>query len=173
MTTRLRPAQERTSRAEPQSCGATVGNKVRKQSIRSEGLDGYTVLSVRLRNAEFLDFSDQVERHGLKNNRALRIAARRISGFLEVDQSTLDEMRKITLMIGRVANAINDISAMAKTTGSVDMAAFMRERKILGSEFAQLELQLQYLLNVSKRRQDGLKRLSEARDDWEMRQGGV
>ena len=40
----------------------------------------------------------------------------------------------------------------------------MNERKMLGAEFARLEAQLQYLLNVSKRRQDGAKRLREADD---------
>ena len=89
--------------------GTTAQNEVRKNTIEKQGLDGYTVMSVRLRNAEFLDFSEQVEKQGLKNNRALRIAARRISGFLEIDPKTQNLLREITLMLGRIANAINEI----------------------------------------------------------------
>jgi type IV secretion system T-DNA border endonuclease VirD1 len=144
---------------------ATAQNEVRKRAIRAEGLDGYTVLSVRLRNAEFLDFSAQVEKLGLKNNRALRIAARRISGFLEVDEETQDELRRLTLMFGRIANAMSEISRVAKQTQSVDAAIFLHERKALGAEFARLEAQLQLLLNVAKRRQDGTRRLKAAGED--------
>jgi type IV secretion system T-DNA border endonuclease VirD1 len=73
----------------------------------------------------------------------------------------------MTLMLGRIASAMNEMSRVAKQNQSVDAAAFLQERKNLGTEFARLETQLQYLLNVSKRRQDGNKRLQEANEDWQ------
>ena len=49
-------------------------------------------ISVRLTQAEL---DAQIEAAGLNRNRALRIAARRIGGFLEVDAATLGELRGI------------------------------------------------------------------------------
>ncbi|MGO6944728.1 DNA mobilization endonuclease VirD1/MobC family subunit, partial [Rhizobium johnstonii] len=46
---------------------------------------GYKIVSVRLRSAEFESFSEQLRALGLTSNLALRIAARRIAGFLEID----------------------------------------------------------------------------------------
>jgi type IV secretion system T-DNA border endonuclease VirD1 len=141
---------------------ASAQNEVRRNAIEKDGLSGYTILSVRMRNAEFLDFSDQVEKQGLNNNRALRIAARRIAGFLEIDQDTRDILHDITLKIGGIAGDINEIAKIAKKRQTADAKDFLLHRQSLGAEFARLETQLQYLMNVSKRRQDGIKRLEEA-----------
>ncbi|WP_299844706.1 DNA mobilization endonuclease VirD1/MobC family subunit [uncultured Jannaschia sp.] len=42
-------------------------------------------ISVRLTEAELTEFDAQIAQLGIKRNRALRIAARRIGGFVEAD----------------------------------------------------------------------------------------
>ena len=148
--------------AEPESSTSPTKKMRRKDVILTERLDGYTVMSVRLRNAEFLEFSNQVEAAGLKNNRAMRIAARRIAGFLELDPASQETLRSISNEIRSIARDINQIKANAVETKKIDMDAFMAERTRLGQEIAKIEGQTQTILSVSARRHDGLKLLEEA-----------
>ena len=141
---------------------ATEGNSKRREAIKREGLDGHTVMTVRLRNAEFLEFSDQAEALGLSNNRALRIAARRIGGFLEVDGESQQALKDIARQISGIASNINQLAKIANTTNSVDHKGFLDERKKLGLELARVSDVQQQLLNVGRRRRDGMQRLEEA-----------
>lgn len=140
----------------------TEANAKRRETISKEGLGGHTVVTVRLRNAEFLDFCDQIDRVGLTNNRALRIAARRIAGFLEVDSDTQKTLRDIAKQLSGIANNINQMAKIANTTNSVDHTEFLAERQRLGVELARVSDLQQQVLNVGRRREDGLRRLQEA-----------
>ena len=52
-------------------------------------------LSVRLTAAELAEFDAQIATLGLKRSMALRIAARRVAGFVEVDAATVEALREI------------------------------------------------------------------------------
>lgn len=140
-------------------------NEKRRQMINEKGLDGHTVVSVRMRNAEFLVFADQVEAAGMTNNGALRVAARRIAGFLEVDEESKEALKVIARQITGIANNVNQMAKIANTTNSVDHSEFLKERKILGKELSRLSDLQQQLLNIGRRREDGMQRLLQAVDD--------
>jgi len=145
----------------------TSGNEVRRKKIKQEGLDGHTVLSVRITNAEFLEFADQVETLGLTNNRALRIAARRIGGFLEIDPESQVALKDIARQLTGIARNINQMAKIANTVKSVDHTDFLQERQKLGLELARASDLSQQLLNIGRRRNDGAARLKEAVADVE------
>ena len=123
---------------------------------------GYKVVSVRLREAEYLAFSEQVSQLGISGNLAMRIAARRIGGFLDVDQATREALASITGQIGEISTALNTLISSAAGDPSVDMDKLTELRVGFGTEFARLDAQLQTILNISKRRQDGQQLLVEA-----------
>lgn len=123
---------------------------------------GYRVVSVRLREAEFMSFSAQARAVGLTHNLALRIAARRIAGFLEIDAETRMLLRQITDEIGDIAEGLIQLNRIAVRDTSLDLAKFSEYRMAFGREFAQLDTQLQTILNVSQRRQDGRALLKNA-----------
>jgi type IV secretion system T-DNA border endonuclease VirD1 len=124
--------------------------------------NGYKVVSVRLREAEFEVFAEQVRVFGLTNNMALRIAARRIGGFLE----TSGEMRHRLVAMAEAINAISREIAKLNTacarSGTVDMKEFAALRIAFGTEFAQIDAHLRSILNVSLRRVDGRLMLQDA-----------
>lgn len=123
---------------------------------------GYKVVSVRLRSAEFESFSEQSRALGLTSNLALRIAARRIAGFLEIDADTRQSLQKITNSIGQIADALNDMSQIAGRDGRVNNELFESHRQQFGQEFAALDALLRTILNTSRRRQDGRRLLQES-----------
>jgi len=118
-------------------------------------------LSVRLMAAELEEFDAQIATLGLKRSMALRIAARRIAGFVEADRATTDALRTIVRQLGGVATNINQIARAANRTRDPDFRAFMEERAALGRQLAQVEGLLQRLLELGARRADGLARLGE------------
>lgn len=134
----------------------------RIETIKQEGYEGYTIVSLRLRNAEFVEFSRQVREAGLTNNRALRIAARRIAGFLETDNDTKSTLQRITRNIGEITSGINAASKVAKDNKNIDLPEFTKKLHKLGKELARIEMKIQDILNVTKRRKDGLKLLRAA-----------
>ena len=140
----------------------TQSNLARREAIKREGLDGYTNLSVRLRNAEFLEFADQVAALGLTNNRALRIAARRIAGFIELDCESRQILYAISRELGRIGVNINQLAKIANTVHSVDHTEFLKEREAMSGEFVKLQSTLHRILNITARKQDGLARLEKA-----------
>ena len=85
-------------------------------------------ISVRLTEAELAEFDAQIAPLGLKRNRALRIAARRIAGFLEADAAVRDELKAINRQIAGIATNINQIAHAANRTHDPDYRAFMAER---------------------------------------------
>ena len=119
-------------------------------------------ISVKLTEAELEAFDAQVARAGLKRNRALRIAARRIGGFLEMDPEVLKELRYIARQIGGIANNVNQIARVAHVTKQPDFERFIEERRYLGEDLARLEALMQRVLDIGQRRTDGLRRLEEA-----------
>ncbi|RWA98659.1 MAG: T-DNA border endonuclease VirD1 [Mesorhizobium sp.] len=123
---------------------------------------GYKIVSVRLRLAEFECFSEQLQALGLTSNLALRIAARRIAGFLEIDADTRQNLQEITSSIGQIADALNDMNGIASRDGKVDIERFETHRQQFGKEFADLDALLRTILNISRRRQDGRRLLQES-----------
>ena len=119
-------------------------------------------VSVKLTEAELAEFDAQIARLGLKRNRALRTAARRIAGFVEVDPAVVVELRDATRQIAGIARNVNQIAKAANRTHDPDYVAFLRHRAALGRELARIEAQMQAVLDLAARRGDGLRRLEEA-----------
>ena len=122
-------------------------------------------ISVRLTEAELAEFDAQIAQIGIKRNRALRIAARRIAGFVEADQAQVDALRDITRQLIGVARNINQIAKSANRTRDPDYRAFMEERADLGRELARVQGQTQQILDLAARREDGLARLAREADE--------
>ena len=99
--------------------------------------DPYKAVSVRMRQAEFECFSVQARSLGLTNNVALRIAARRIVGFLETDEETRTLLQTITDRIGTIARDLNGINTACEQSGKADMDRLATLRASFGYEFAQ------------------------------------
>lgn len=122
---------------------------------------GFAVVSVKLRPAEKEEFQALCKELGFTPNRAMRSMIRQASGFLEVQTTALDELKRITRKISGVAININQIAKAGNRTLSPDFVAFMEDRKALGAELARLEQMMQLILNVGRRRTDGLERLNQ------------
>lgn len=123
---------------------------------------GYRVLSVRLREAEHRSFMDQVTEEGLSANMALRIAARRISGFLEADQETGTSLREISGEISSISHSLQALSQDAARSGTFNLSDLSRERMAFAKQFVRLDEQLRAILNVAARRQQGKALLTQA-----------
>jgi type IV secretion system T-DNA border endonuclease VirD1 len=124
--------------------------------------DKYKVVSIRLRAAEFEGFCDQANALGLTNSLALRIAARRIGGFLEIDQSTRLQLERILATLGEISQNIRHLHADYLAGGKIDLDGLAAQRTAFGQEFAQLDALLRCILNVSQRRSDGRQKITEA-----------
>ena len=94
---------------------------------------------------------------------ALRIAARRIGGFVEADPAELEALKDAAAQLSGVARNINQIARVANRTGDPHLAAFLEERRDLGKELSRLTAQLRRMMDLAQRREDGLRRLEEAR----------
>jgi type IV secretion system T-DNA border endonuclease VirD1 len=119
-------------------------------------------ISVRLTEAELAEFDAQIAGLGLNRNRALRIAARRIAGFLEVDGATVEALRDINRQLAGVATNINQIAHAANRTHDPNYRAFMAQRAELGRLLIETRGALQQILDLGARREDGLARLKAA-----------
>lgn len=119
-------------------------------------------ISVKMTEAELAEFDAQIAVLGLKRNRALRIAARRIGGFVETDAETLAELREIRAQLTGIARNVNQIARSANRTHDPDYQAFMAMREGLGREFGRLGGRLSHILDVGTRRSDGVERLTKA-----------
>ena len=122
----------------------------------------YKVVSVRLRAAEFEAFSEQAKALGLTGNMALRIAARRIGGFLEIDQDVRGQLESLLTAVGEISRDIRKLHTDYIESREVDLDCLVAQRVAFGEEFAQLDALLRSILNVSKRRSDGRRKLEEA-----------
>lgn len=96
---------------------------------------------------------------GIKRNRALRIAARRIGGFVEADAAQVKVLRDVARQLMGVARNISRIAKSANRTCDPDYRAFMEERAALGRELAKVQDQTQVILDLAVRREDALARL--------------
>jgi type IV secretion system T-DNA border endonuclease VirD1 len=130
------------------------------------------MLSVRLTEAELAELDAQIEGLGLNRNRALRIAARRIGGFLEVDGATVEALRAINRQLAGIATNINQIAHAANRTHDPDYRAFMAQRAELGRVLIETRGALQRILDLGTRREDGLARLTAAEAAGTDRAGG-
>lgn len=139
-----------------------IGGRWRDPNTARSGDRVDKPISVKLTEAELAAFDAQAERAGLKRNRALRIAARRIGGFLEMDPEALKELKYIARQIGGIANNVNQIARVAHVTKEPDLERFIEERRYLGEDLARVEGLMQRLLDIGQRRTDGLRRLEEA-----------
>ncbi|WMS45232.1 DNA mobilization endonuclease VirD1/MobC family subunit (plasmid) [Acuticoccus sp. MNP-M23] len=119
-------------------------------------------IPVKMTVAEVAEFDAAIEPLGLKRNRALRIAARRIAGFMEADPETLAVLKDIQAQISGIATNVNQIAKAANRTHDPDFRAFMAERRDLGKELARVDGQLRKLTNAATRRSDGQERLKKA-----------
>jgi len=119
-------------------------------------------ISVRLTEAELAELDAQIAGLDLTRNRALRIAARRIGGFLEVDGETVEALRSINRQLAGVATNINQIAHAANRTHDPDYRAFMAQRAELGRILIETRGALQRILDLGARREDGLARLKAA-----------
>ena len=86
---------------------------------------------------------------------------RRIAGFVEVDPAVANELRDATKQISGIAKNVNQIARAANRTHDPDYIGFMEERRALGKELSRVEAQMQRILNLAARRQDGLERLKK------------
>lgn len=120
------------------------------------------LLSVRLTEAELAELDAQIAALGLKRNRALRIAARRIGGFLEVDGAVVAELRALNRQLAGIATNVNQIAHAANRTHDPDYRAFLEERAALGRVLLDVRGALQRILDLGARREDGLARLRRA-----------
>lgn len=119
------------------------------------------VFSIRATRAEVEEFDAQLETVGMKRSQALRIAMRRIAGFVEVDPAVANELRDATKQISGIAKNVNQIARAANRTHDPDYIGFMEERRALGKELSRVEAQMQRILNLAARRHDGLERLKK------------
>ena len=140
------------------------GQWKQKLSSKSEEKVGFAVVSVKLRPAEKEEFRALCKTLGVSPNWAMRSMTRQASGFLEVHEKGLDDLKSITRQISGIATNINQIAKAANRTLSPDYQAFMEDRRALGKQLASIELLMQQVLNVGKRRSDGLARLKQAVD---------
>lgn len=123
------------------------------------------LVAVRLTEAELAELDARIEALDLNRNRALRIAARRIGGFLEVDAATVNALREINRQLAGVATNINQIAHAANRSHHPNYRAFMAERAELGRLLIETRGALQRILDLGARREDGLTRLKAAADE--------
>ncbi|WP_226583530.1 DNA mobilization endonuclease VirD1/MobC family subunit [Acuticoccus sediminis] len=119
-------------------------------------------ISVKMTEAELAAFDAAIAGAGLKRNRALRIAARRIGGFLEADAETLAVLKDLQAQIAGIARNVNQIAKAANRTHDPDYRAFLEERRDLGKALSRLDTELRAITETATRRTDGEARLRRA-----------
>ena len=120
------------------------------------------VVSVKMTAAELAELDAAIAARGLTRNRALRIAARRIGGFVEAAPEEVALLRDAVRQLGGIARNVNQIARAANRTGTPDYRGFLEERAALGREMARVEARMQAVLDLAARRGDGLARLEAA-----------
>jgi type IV secretion system T-DNA border endonuclease VirD1 len=117
---------------------------------------------VKMTVDELAEFDAAIAGLGLKRNRALRIAARRIAGFVEADPETLAVLKDMSTQLSGIARNVNQIARAANRTHDPDFRAFMEERRDLGKQLARVEGQMRKFMDTAQRRSDGEARLRKA-----------
>lgn len=156
-------ARKRTSAASKRADfkGKAPKNGVSKAFPEANSSDkiGFAVVSVKLRPAEKIEFQALCKGLEISPNWGMRSLVRQASGYLEVDKTSLEELQSISRQLTGVATNINQIAKAGNRTFSPDYVAFMEDRGELGRELGRLQSQLQTLLDVGRRRTDGLAML--------------
>ncbi|ABC92933.1 UNVERIFIED_ORG: type IV secretion system T-DNA border endonuclease VirD1 [Rhizobium aethiopicum] len=124
-------------------------------------IDGFKVVSTRLRSAEYETFSHQARSLGLSDSMAMRVAVRRIGGFLEIDEKTRGKMEGILLSMGTLSGNIAALLSAYADNPRPDLEALRAERIAFGKAFADLDGLLRSILSVSRRRIDGCAMLKD------------
>ncbi|MBO9112509.1 MULTISPECIES: T-DNA border endonuclease subunit VirD1 [Rhizobium/Agrobacterium group] len=142
-----------------QSAQPTSSDIDRRESPKVEG---FKVVSTRLRSAEYESFSRQARLLGLSDSMAIRVAVRRIGGFLEIDAETRQKMEAILYSIGALSSNVAALLCAYAENPIPDLDALQAERNAFGKSFADLDALLRSILSVSRRRIDGCAMLREA-----------
>ena len=132
--------------------------KQSKSDVDETGV-GFVHLGVKLRPEEKQAFKAACQEQGVTPNKAVRMFVRDCYGYLEISDETLECLTSITRQISGVSTNINQITKAANRTRSPDFIAFMEDRKELGAKLAELEDIIREIVNVGRRRSDGLKKL--------------
>ncbi len=140
------------------------GQWKRSKSKDDETGIGFVTVSVKMRPEEREQFRRTCNKLKITPNRAMRSFARRSAGFLEINDEALGKLATITRQISGVSTNINQIAKAGNRTQSPDYIAFMKERRKLGLKLAELEDIIREIVNVARRRSDGLRKLSEVLD---------
>jgi len=128
---------------------------------------GFVHLGVKLRPEEKSAFKEACRERGVTPNKAVRMFVRECCGYLEISDEALDHLTTITRQISGVSTNINQIAKAANRTHSPDFVAFMEDRKELGAKLAELEDIIREIVNVGRRRSDGLRKLEAVLSDGE------
>lgn len=120
---------------------------------------GFVHLGVKLRPEEKQAFKTACQEQGVTPNKAVRMFVRDCCGYLEISDGSLERLTTITRQISGVSTNINQIAKAANRTCSPDFIAFMEDRKELGAKLAELEDIIREIVNVGRRRSDGLRKL--------------
>ena len=94
---------------------------------------------------------DQLSQLGMNTNMALRVATRRIAGYLETDEDTRASLREISGHISKISKALIDLSQTAARSAQFDLKELSRQRLAFGEQFVRLDARLRTILNVSIR----------------------
>ncbi|MDD9908658.1 MAG: DNA mobilization endonuclease VirD1/MobC family subunit [Ahrensia sp.] len=122
---------------------------------------GFVTVSVKMRPAEREEFKRVCKALGVTPNRAMRTMVRRSAGFLETGNPVMADLATITRQISGVSTNINQIAKAANRTREPDYQAFLEDRLELGAHLSRLEDIIREIVNVGRRRSDGLRRLEE------------
>lgn len=134
-----------------------------KQSNPDDGESdvGFVHLSSKVRPEEKEAFKTLCKSQGVTLNKAVRIFVRQTTGYLELGDQSLECLLDITRQISGVSTNINQIAKAGNRTLSPEYIAFMEDRKELGAQLARLEDLLREVVNVGKRRSDGLRKFED------------
>ncbi|MCZ7448304.1 T-DNA border endonuclease subunit VirD1 [Rhizobium rhizogenes] len=140
----------------------STSNDIAISQLERVKVEGFKVVSTRLRSAEYESFSQQARLLGLSDSMAMRVAVRRIGGFLEIDQETRRKMEAILLSIGTLSTNVAALLSAYTENPQLDVEALRAERIAFGESFAELDGLLRSILSVSRRRIDGCSMLKDA-----------
>ena len=142
------------------TAGNLRGQWKQPRSGEDESGVGFVHLSAKVRPEEKEAFKQACQELGVTPNKAVRIFVRQCCGFLEVSDAVLTHLATVTRQISGVSTNINQIAKAGNQTKNPDYLAFMEDRKELGSRLAELEDIIREIVNVGKRRSDGLRKLT-------------
>jgi type IV secretion system T-DNA border endonuclease VirD1 len=142
--------------------GKSTNASPNKRRVLVASAERYRNVCIRLREAEYDQFVRDVEALGLTSSMALRIAARRIAGFIEVDSDLRLELEATLSAVGTTSQVLRDLHGAVTAGGIITMEQLDDQRTYFGEAFARLDGMLRSILNVSQRRADGRTLLKDA-----------